>query len=496
MTFPTLLPRKALALALGIVLAALAASSASAASVRSFRPVAVRDGALFFRVRAIAPERVTRVRLVLGERFYPVSTSVVRAALRRRGVVRARIVEATIARAGKRAARRKAARLQVYLKPASGGGTSRPAPAGDSAPAAPAATTGSPARPAAPAPAPTGTKTTRTTLNTAPCDAQFGTFASPTNIPGACWRPYADSSPFNQPLPANPRLDQHSTEMAATMVGWGKPMDPYVGAADTTSDWSHPIYFSSPADPVFTVHCTKSWGTCEVEGMQVRIPDAARAAGGGDGHMAVIDQQNGWEYDFWQVQSKPQGGGQLVISWGGRTAIGTPDADGLGSDATAANFGLAAGVVRLPELQAGQINHALFMMIKCDGGGHVYPAMGNGSACGSGTIAPKEGARVFLDMTDDQIAALGLPTWKAAIITALAHYGAFVGDTGGSPWEIELESASTYTSFGMPDPWVDFAKQQPGVTEWRSKYVLPFADGIDWGRYLKVADPCVTQRTC
>ena len=141
-TFPTLLPRKALALALGIVLAALAASSASAASVRSFRPVAVRDGALFFKVRAIAPERVTRVRLVLGERSYPVSTSVVRAALRRRGVVRARIVEATIARAGKRAARRKAARLQVYLKPARGGGTSRPAPAGDSAPAVPAATTG------------------------------------------------------------------------------------------------------------------------------------------------------------------------------------------------------------------------------------------------------------------------------------------------------------------------------------------------------------------
>jgi hypothetical protein len=284
--------------------------------------------------------------------------------------------------------------------------------------------------------------------------------------------------------------------MAATMVGWGKPMDPYVGAADTASDWNHPIYFSSPTDPLFTVHCTKSWGTCEVEGMQVRIPDAARAAGGGDGHMAVIDQQGGWEYDFWQVQSKPQGGGQLTISWGGRTAVGTPDADGLGSDATAANFGLAAGVVRLPELQAGQINHALFMMIKCDGGGHVYPAVGNGSACGAGTVAPKEGARVFLDMSDDQIAALGLPTWKRAIVTALARYGAFVGDTGGSPWEIELESGSTYTSFGTPDPWVDFAKQQPGVTEWRGKYVLPFADAVDWGRYLRVADPCVSQGTC
>ena len=62
--------------------------------------------------------------------------------------------------------------------------------------------------------------------------------------------------------------------------------------------------------------------------------------------MAVIDQASGWEYDFWQVESKPAGGGTISISWGGRTAIGTADADGLGSNATAAHFGLAAGVIR------------------------------------------------------------------------------------------------------------------------------------------------------
>src|SRR5438093_8755118 len=127
LTFPTRLARPALALALGILVAALAASSASAVPVRSFRPVSVRDGAMLFKVREIAPERVTRVRLVLGHRSYPISATVVRTALRRQRLVRARVVEATVARAGLRA-RRKAARLRVYLKPARAG-KSRPAPA-------------------------------------------------------------------------------------------------------------------------------------------------------------------------------------------------------------------------------------------------------------------------------------------------------------------------------------------------------------------------------
>src|SRR5205085_2260080 len=162
------------------------------------------------------------------------------------------------------------------------------------------------------------------------------------------------------PLPGNPQLDPRSADMAATMAGWGRPENPYAGAADTASDWNHPVYYSSASDPVFTVHCTKSWGTCDPEGMQVHIPDAARAAGGA-----------------------------------------------------------------------------------------------------------KEGQRRVLAPLDGQIASFGLPGRKGAILTALAHYGAFVGDTGASPWSVAIESGSTYTSFGVPDPWVDFVKAQPGVESWQ-----------------------------
>ena len=71
-----------------------------------------------------------------------------------------------------------------------------------------------------------------------------------------------------------------------------------------------------------------------------------------------------------------------------------------------------------------------------------------------------------------------------------------VGDTGGSPWEIQMESGATYTSFGMADPWVDFFDQQPDVAKDGKYRYLSMAQDVDWKKYLRVVDPCVSQRTC
>ena len=73
---------------------------------------------------------------------------------------------------------------------------------------------------------------------------------------------------------------------------------------------------------------------------------------------------------------------------------------------------------------------------------------------------------LYLAMSDDEIGALNVPDWQKTILTAMARYGMFVGDTGGSPWGVEFESGSTYTSYGQADPWVAWAKQQPGETDW------------------------------
>jgi len=262
------------------------------------------------------------------------------------------------------------------------------------------------------------------------------------------------------------------------------------------------------SDPLFTVHCTDSasWGQCKIEGDRIRIPNAAQPAGGSDAHLAVIDRRSGWEYDFWRVQKKPAGGGRLVVGYGGKTRILGPNAYGLGSGATASGFGLAAGVIRPEELAAGQINHALFMVVKCTNGTSVWPAGSNsGRSCSSIGLsdagAPAMGQHFYLDLTDAQIAALPQPPWSKTILRAMAHYGLFVGDTGTTGWGIGIESGASYTSFGRPDPWALLGKRfrvpsRVGPPGKRRYYEFNLSRAVNWASNLKVVRACVASLLC
>jgi hypothetical protein len=312
------------------------------------------------------------------------------------------------------------------------------------------------------------------------------------NWPGSCWRPYAPTSPFNRAISSAPVVRADSAAIVARVLAFGPATNLVAGTAGTTSDWQHPTYYPQASDPLFTLHCTQAWGVCAIEGMQVRVPDAARPAGGGDKHMTIVDQAGGWEYDLWSVSSKPAGGGKLSFGWGGRTRI---DGDGLGSDATAARFGNMAGSIRAQEMQAGHIDHALFMVVNCDSGAYVYPAKKAGRVCADRTSAPPMGSRFQLNMSASEIAALAVPAWKKTILTAMAEYGMYFGDTGGGGFGLQFESGSTYTSFGQPDAMVTFAAQN-GVPLYQGKYVFDLKTGVDYASRLRVLDPCSAQGTC
>jgi hypothetical protein len=314
----------------------------------------------------------------------------------------------------------------------------------------------------------------------------FGTFQSG-RWPASCWRPYGPQSPFNRPVPPDPTLVPNSQAIVDRVLAMG-PIADMVVAPGPGSDWYHPVFYPLPTDPLFTVHCTRPWGQCEVEGMNVRIPDAARPADGGDAHLAVVDQASGWEYDFWGVEDKPAGGGILTVAWGGQTRI---DGDGLGSDATAAHFGLLAGVIRAQEMEDRRIDHALFMMVGCTSHQYVYPASGFAADCSEQTDAPAVGQHFWLDMTDVEIDALDVPDWKKTILRALSVYGAFVGDTGGNEaFTFQFESGISYTSFGIEDPMVAFARMQTaGVTEHEGTLDFDLGSGVDWRNRLRVLAP-------
>ena len=98
-------------------------------------------------------------------------------------------------------------------------------------------------------------------------------------------------------------------------------------------------------------------------------------------------------------------------------------------------------------------------------------------------------------MTPEQIDALPVPAWRKTILRAMASYGMYVGDTGGGGWGIKLQSGSTFTSFGFPDLLVQFA-QDNGWVPYDTHWVGNLRDGVDWARYLRVIDPCVSLGTC
>ncbi len=329
--------------------------------------------------------------------------------------------------------------------------------------------------------------------------AGFGSFG-PRNQPGPCWRPYASSSVFNRPIPGGARSRSDSRAIVSQLTR-GVPISHFY-SGDPHHDYGVAVYWSKPADPVYRLHCVEDWGNCDLEGLRIRVPAAARPAGrwvaspgaDHDAQMTIVDQRTGWEYDLWNVRHKGRHGGVLAFGWGGRVRI---SGDGLRGYANAAGYGLLGGLVRISELRAGSINHALLLAVPCSGT-FVYPALQGSTSCPDAGIRnsspPPLGSRFQLTMSARQIRSLGLARWKEGLLIALHRYGAFVSDTTGDrlSWGIEVESPQTYTSFGLGNPLMSYGRSigLDVADFWgdgfRSVH-FPIPSGIDWSRMRVIA---------
>ena len=333
----------------------------------------------------------------------------------------------------------------------------------------------------------------------------LGTFST-NNQPGDCWRPYEDASPFNRPVPSGAPAAPDSAGRISALLAAGH-VSQLVFGGDPQRDGGVPIYWSAPSDPVYTLHCTKHWGSCPLEGLQIHMPAGAQPTGGvataqfdHDAHLTVIDQQSGWEYDMWNVWSITAS--TINFSWGGKTRI---DGNGLGSAAVAAGFGSVAGPIRPEELIGGQIDHALSMVVPCTDS-QVYPADGTGISCDDAglpsSLSIPMGSHLQLRMSRAAINRLDAPTWKKTILRALATYGAYVSDTSGvaDQWGFETESGWAFTSLGKADPWVQWARSlgvQPADFNHNgySEYWFDLAAGVPWQR-LRIVSQCAADGSC
>jgi hypothetical protein len=338
---------------------------------------------------------------------------------------------------------------------------------------------------------------------TAPCSLSQMTAGSQP----ACWRPF-DGGPFNTLLSSAPPLAWNSASVSAHMTHYGWTFGPSGGGLAIGAG-SRPVFFAGPSDPMMKIVCKNDFGpgSCtgvngiNVGGARINVPRGAASQSGSDAHLTVIETATGAEYDFWDTSIQ----GSTIVAGDG-SVVNVNTGTGLGANGDAANFSLSAGLLRPSELASGEIDHALVVTVPCTSGnganvGFSWPASGGwGEACGdywneSTNGAPGLGQLLRLNMTDQQIAGSAAPTWQKTIMTALAHYGAYIEDTDGSynsGIDIITQDPSSWTDLGASDEWASVLRQfgDSSANGTLSSHVpIPVSD-------LQIVSACVPQGTC
>jgi hypothetical protein len=333
----------------------------------------------------------------------------------------------------------------------------------------------------------------------------------------ASFRPYAPTSYWNRPLPDVARLKLlPESDAIVHRAQAGTPGRVVrIGALGSGWDEGHPVVFASARDPLVRPHC-KTYCNPVFLTRPFHIPARARAGDGSDRHLAVV-QPDGTEIDLWAVDQPDRDwhDGDEIAYGSGNTCGNFFRGPGFGPETSTVGGGcLGAGLIRAAELRAGTIPHALFTTVDCGARAFVYPAAQpiDNACSGPGPHVPN-GAHLWLDLSDAQVAALPLRGWEKTVLRALHHYGAYVEDTvsGGErahglfvPW---FEDDAQYSAFGRPSPLAAWAREQnwrpvpirPRSLAHRSTTWFTFSENwapLDWASHLHVVDPCYAQGTC
>jgi hypothetical protein len=212
------------------------------------------------------------------------------------------------------------------------------------------------------------------------------------------------------------------------------------GAGVNAGVWSHPIYQAKITDPIRSVNGGSG-------NASYRIPDGAQPAlpSGGDMHMHVIDPTKHWVDECWDVTSA--GGG----NWNTPAHVHSDlYSSGVGAGGVRAYGGSAIrGLMRIWEIQAGSIKHALAfamppsLMAK----GPVWPATTEDGANNLYTGNVHMGS-LFAIPASVNVNNLGLNAQGLMVAHALQDYGAYLVDMGGN-FALYAETAAEGMISGM-----------------------------------------------
>jgi hypothetical protein len=253
------------------------------------------------------------------------------------------------------------------------------------------------------------------------------------------FRFFSPTSFWNKRLAESAGLDPES---ARAMDAFDAEVDRELAAGNgpwiNTTRYSVPIYTVGPAQATVRVGLDNRFSAASLRSAfaKVPLPPGAYPSGGTDGHLVVWQPSSDRLWEFWRFVRTPEG---PRASWGGamREASANPGVYGPEAwpgatpwwGASASSLSIAGGLIRLEDLQRGEINHALAISIPgVRAGVYASPAQ-RSDGKSTNPLSLPEGAHMRLDPNLD-IAALRLPPITRLIAEAAQRYGIFVRDGG------------------------------------------------------------------
>lgn len=246
--------------------------------------------------------------------------------------------------------------------------------------------------------------------------------------------PFSPNSPFNTAIASDAVVDPNSEAVISALAGEGV----HAGLVE----FGIPIYESDDSTRRYVIKCAGpvSWGPCPLDGVSVPIPDQATPQSGSDGAMVIVDHGNDRVYEFWRAARSGDG---WTTTWG---SVSRLSGNGWSSTATGAGASRLGGVIRVSELTAGIIPHALVLQSSntCSDVFRFPAVKTDGNSTRSDCIP--EGARLQLDPALEVTAMNSLTPAERAIAVAMQRYGAYVIDTGGAKLSMSFERPADATA--------------------------------------------------
>jgi hypothetical protein len=275
---------------------------------------------------------------------------------------------------------------------------------------------------------------------------------------------------WSVPVAPNAALDPMSPLLVNSLVGvvdkgYSSGQQPWI----TISGCSLPIFTVGPTQPTVKVSLsdpTAGWRQSLQSAFDaVPLPANAYASNCKDAKAAVVQPSTDRMWEFWHLHRDGSG---WHADWGGATQHASLNTGSYGPNdwpgaayywgTTASSMTVTGGILRISEMQAGVVPHAIGLVLPdVRAGEWSWPAQRTDGGWNAPNSIPY-GAHFRLDPTLN-VEALNVPRATKILARAAQRYGMIVYDKTGSGISIPAEMAPP----GQTNPWPSLLGETPGA---------------------------------